>query len=212
MLIDAVRLDDPVAEGSNFTVITQDALTPRLCGQLFVSMKSVGFVPVKTIPDIPSEVVPGLDKVTFCGVLAVPAGCAPNVRLGAESVIAGVATVVPVNDTVCGLPLALSPRPSVAFFVPLVNGAKFIVKVQVPCGGMASPKKQALLPAGTIPKFPASLPVIEILAVSYTHLDVYKRQPDHALSDGPQSILPEELEQLIREVRQIADVLGRAIN
>jgi hypothetical protein len=163
MPIDAVRLDDPVAEGSNFTVITQDALTPRLCGQLFVSIKSVGFVPVKTIPDIPSEVVPGLDKVTFCGVLAVPAGCAPNVRLGAESVIAGVATVVPVNDTVCGLPLALSPRPSVAFFVPLVNGAKFIVKVQVPCGGMASPKKQALLPAGTIPKFPASLPVIEIL-------------------------------------------------
>jgi 3-deoxy-7-phosphoheptulonate synthase len=36
--------------------------------------------------------------------------------------------------------------------------------------------------------------------------------PDHALSDGPQSILPEELEQLIREVRQIADVLGRTIN
>jgi 3-deoxy-7-phosphoheptulonate synthase len=36
--------------------------------------------------------------------------------------------------------------------------------------------------------------------------------PDHALSDGPQSILPEELEQLILEVRQIAGVLGRAIN
>jgi 3-deoxy-7-phosphoheptulonate synthase len=36
--------------------------------------------------------------------------------------------------------------------------------------------------------------------------------PDHALSDGPQSILPEELEQLIREVRQIAGVLGRTIN
>ncbi|MGA7622765.1 MAG: hypothetical protein WCA91_04220, partial [Candidatus Acidiferrales bacterium] len=36
--------------------------------------------------------------------------------------------------------------------------------------------------------------------------------PDHALSDGPQSILPEEFEQLIREVRQIAVVLGRTIN
>jgi 3-deoxy-7-phosphoheptulonate synthase len=36
--------------------------------------------------------------------------------------------------------------------------------------------------------------------------------PDHALSDGPQSILPEELDQLIREVRQIAGVLGRTIN
>jgi 3-deoxy-7-phosphoheptulonate synthase len=36
--------------------------------------------------------------------------------------------------------------------------------------------------------------------------------PDRALSDGPQSILPEELDQLIREVRQIAGVLGRTIN
>jgi 3-deoxy-7-phosphoheptulonate synthase len=36
--------------------------------------------------------------------------------------------------------------------------------------------------------------------------------PDHALSDGPQSILPAELDQLIREVRQIAAVLGRTIN
>jgi 3-deoxy-7-phosphoheptulonate synthase len=36
--------------------------------------------------------------------------------------------------------------------------------------------------------------------------------PDRALSDGPQSILPDELDQLIREVRQIAGVLGRTIN
>jgi 3-deoxy-7-phosphoheptulonate synthase len=36
--------------------------------------------------------------------------------------------------------------------------------------------------------------------------------PDRALSDGPQSILPAEFEQLSREVRQIAAVLGRAIN
>jgi 3-deoxy-7-phosphoheptulonate synthase len=36
--------------------------------------------------------------------------------------------------------------------------------------------------------------------------------PDRALSDGPQSILPVEFEQLIREVRQIAAVLGRTIN
>jgi 3-deoxy-7-phosphoheptulonate synthase len=36
--------------------------------------------------------------------------------------------------------------------------------------------------------------------------------PDRALSDGPQSILPAEFGQLIREVRQIAAVLGRTIN
>jgi 3-deoxy-7-phosphoheptulonate synthase len=36
--------------------------------------------------------------------------------------------------------------------------------------------------------------------------------PDRALSDGPQSILPKEFEQLIREIREIAAVLGRTIN
>ncbi|MGD1211967.1 MAG: 3-deoxy-7-phosphoheptulonate synthase [Candidatus Acidiferrales bacterium] len=36
--------------------------------------------------------------------------------------------------------------------------------------------------------------------------------PDHALSDGPQSILPDEFDQLVREVREIAAVLGRTLN
>ena len=36
--------------------------------------------------------------------------------------------------------------------------------------------------------------------------------PDHALSDGAQSIIPEELEQLMKEVRQIASVVHRTLN
>jgi 3-deoxy-7-phosphoheptulonate synthase len=36
--------------------------------------------------------------------------------------------------------------------------------------------------------------------------------PDMALSDGMQSILPEEFEQLMSEVRQIATVLRRSVN
>jgi 3-deoxy-7-phosphoheptulonate synthase len=36
--------------------------------------------------------------------------------------------------------------------------------------------------------------------------------PDRALSDGPQSILPEEFELLVREARDLAAVLGRTIN
>ncbi|HXQ25566.1 MAG TPA: 3-deoxy-7-phosphoheptulonate synthase [Candidatus Acidoferrales bacterium] len=36
--------------------------------------------------------------------------------------------------------------------------------------------------------------------------------PAHALSDGPQSILPDEFDQLVREVRAIAAVLGRTLN
>jgi len=37
-------------------------------------------------------------------------------------------------------------------------------------------------------------------------------EPDRALSDGMQSILPEELEQLLQEVKQIAAVLQRCVN
>ena len=36
--------------------------------------------------------------------------------------------------------------------------------------------------------------------------------PDRALSDGPQSILPDEFAQLIREAREIAQVIGRTLN
>jgi 3-deoxy-7-phosphoheptulonate synthase len=36
--------------------------------------------------------------------------------------------------------------------------------------------------------------------------------PDRALSDGIQSILPDEFDALIKEVRQIAGVLHRTIN
>jgi hypothetical protein len=142
-------------------VIRHEALAPRLCGQLFVSMKSLGFAPFKAIPDIPSEEVPGLDKVTFCGALAVPAGCEPNVRLEADNVIAG-ATAVPLKDTICGLPAALSLRLKVAIFVPLVSGVKFIVTVQLAADASVPVEGQGLLPAGTIAKLLAPTPVTPI--------------------------------------------------
>ncbi len=37
-------------------------------------------------------------------------------------------------------------------------------------------------------------------------------EPDRALSDGMQSILPDEFQQLVEEVRQIAAVLRRSVN
>jgi 3-deoxy-7-phosphoheptulonate synthase len=36
--------------------------------------------------------------------------------------------------------------------------------------------------------------------------------PGHALSDGPQSILPDEFEVLMRESRDIAAIIGRTLN
>jgi 3-deoxy-7-phosphoheptulonate synthase len=35
--------------------------------------------------------------------------------------------------------------------------------------------------------------------------------PDRALSDGPQSITPAMFEELMRDLRQIAPVLGRSL-
>jgi 3-deoxy-7-phosphoheptulonate synthase len=35
--------------------------------------------------------------------------------------------------------------------------------------------------------------------------------PDHALSDGPQSLYPRQFEELVREIRDIAGVLGRTL-
>ncbi|MBW3565929.1 MAG: 3-deoxy-7-phosphoheptulonate synthase [Acidobacteria bacterium] len=42
-------------------------------------------------------------------------------------------------------------------------------------------------------------------------IEVHDR-PDQALSDGPQSIVPEELEQLMKEIRQIGEVIGRPLH
>jgi hypothetical protein len=158
MLIDAVRIAGPLAAGSNFTVIRHEALAPRLCGQLFVSMKSAELAPVKTMPDIPREVAPVLKTVTFCGALVAPAACEPKLRLGADSVIVG-PTAVPVNDTVWGLPAALSLRLRLAFFVPLDSGAKLIVTVQLASAARVPLDGQGLAPPGTIPKLLAPLPI-----------------------------------------------------
>src|ERR1700735_2353746 len=160
MLTDAARFVGPAAAGSNFSVTRQEAFAPRLGGQLFVSIKSAGFGPVTAIPDIPTAPVPGLDTVTFCGALVVPPACEPKFKLVADRMIVG-ATALPVNDTVCGLPAALSLTIRPAFFPPLDSGAKSIVTVQLAPLATVPLKGQGLVPAGTIPKLPASLPVRE---------------------------------------------------
>jgi len=36
-------------------------------------------------------------------------------------------------------------------------------------------------------------------------------QPDQALSDGPQSLFPDQFDELMMQVRQIAAVVGRTV-
>jgi len=35
--------------------------------------------------------------------------------------------------------------------------------------------------------------------------------PEHALSDGPQALLPEQFEELMQQVKLIAQVIGRTM-
>jgi hypothetical protein len=69
----AVRV--PRAVGENVTLIVQDAFTASVLvplGQLLVSVKSAGFVPLNRILVILSGAVPVLVNVIVCAVLEVP--------------------------------------------------------------------------------------------------------------------------------------------
>ena len=73
--------------------------------------KSLLLVPVIVIDDKVRAADPLFFRVTLCGVLATPTLWVAKVRmLEGERVTAGVctATPVPLNETVCGLPAALS--------------------------------------------------------------------------------------------------------
>src|SRR5713226_7348650 len=75
----ALRL--PAAVGVKVTLMLQEALTPKLAGQLLVWAKSPAFVPVTVILAMLSVTVPLLVSVTGCAELLVPTVWLPNVRL-----------------------------------------------------------------------------------------------------------------------------------
>ena len=63
----------------------------------------------------------------------------PKVRLVGEKVTAG-AVPVPVNETVCGLPLALSVTETAPVREPVAVGAKVTEIVQVPATATEAPQ------------------------------------------------------------------------
>lgn len=65
-------------------------------------------MPAIAIPVSVSVSVPEFFSVTACAVDTFPGAVAANVKLVTLSVTGGAAVPVPVNDTVCGEPLALS--------------------------------------------------------------------------------------------------------
>jgi hypothetical protein len=123
----AVRV--PAAEGVKVTVIPQELLAARVAGlegQLLDAIaKSPALVPVIVNPLKVTAVLPVLVMVVPWGLLVVLIFWPLKVRLVGEAESVLVTTIpVPVKDTDCGLPVALSVNTTLAVRVPLAVGEK----------------------------------------------------------------------------------------
>ena len=85
-------------------------------------------VPVIAIAVIVSEVVPALVSVTVFAALVTPIACEPKFKLVGESFAV---VPVPLRETVCGLPAALSVTLRAALREPLAVGLNVTLIVQL---------------------------------------------------------------------------------
>src|ERR1700675_1695881 len=76
------------------------------------------------------EAPPAFDSVTGCEALAVPSACAAKLRADGVA-FRTIAPPVPVSDTACGLPDALSVMLRVPVRVPVAVGVKVTLTVQL---------------------------------------------------------------------------------
>src|SRR5579859_4104538 len=119
-------LRDPVAVGVKLALTVQLELAAKLVPQLLVCAKS----PLAWIPLILIAVGPGFDTVTGCETLVLPSACAAKPSVVGVT-LRTVLAPVPVSDTVCGLPAALSVMERVPVRVPVPVGVKTTLTVQL---------------------------------------------------------------------------------
>jgi hypothetical protein len=118
---------DQVVVGVKVTVIVQDEFTATIpVVQLSVSEKS----PVESMSLIVKPAVPVLLTVTVCVALLFPTNTPLKLRLAGVSVTTG-ATPVPLKDTLCGLPEALSAMLTVDVPLPVLVGVKTTLIAQL---------------------------------------------------------------------------------
>jgi hypothetical protein len=138
MLRVPVRL--PVEVGVKVTDNVHDPPVARLVPQLWLTAKS----PEAAIEVKLRAAVPEFVSVTAWAALVLPTVSAANVRLVGESVTAGAVTTgaapVPVNNTVCGEPIALSVTLTVPVLLPAAVGVNVTDRVQVPLAARLEPQ------------------------------------------------------------------------
>src|SRR5216684_1509055 len=123
----SVPVREPLAVGVKVTLTVQLELATTLAPQLLVCAKS----PLACIPLMLVAVGPGFDRVTGCEPLALPSACAAKLSAAGVAFRTAFAPPVPVSDTVCGLPEALSVMVRVPVRVPVAVGVNVTLTVQL---------------------------------------------------------------------------------
>jgi hypothetical protein len=154
----ATRL--PATVGLNVTLIVQLLPAATLAPHVLPCAKSPAFVPVTPMLDIASGLPPLLLSVTVCAALVLPTDCVPKLKLLAERLtVGGVATPVPVSETVCGLPVASSVIVTAATRLPAAVGLNVTLIVQLAPPATLAPH------VFVSEKSPAFVPVIAMLVI-----------------------------------------------
>ena len=121
-----VPLRGPDAEGVKVTLILQLPPAANVVPQLLVCAKS----PLAEMPVMVSGPVPLFVRVTVCAALVVPMFCPAKVRLVGDRPAEGTVPV-PLRLAVCGLPAALSVTLTVPVRVPVADGVKVTLMLQL---------------------------------------------------------------------------------
>ncbi len=148
--------------GVQLTVMVQDFPAPRLASQLFVWEKAAPVIPMPVILNV---VVPkSLSVVVFVVMHWHPSPIMflqANNRLVGDKVAFGPETTIPVplRETVCGLPGALSVTESVPLRLPEALGVKVTLIVQFAPDARLEPQV-SVSPKLVVAAMPAMLSVV----------------------------------------------------
>ena len=121
----------PTAVGLKVTEIAQEALAASDVPQVLVCEYDPALAPPKVTLEIVSAPVPVFLSVTDCAADVEPTLVEAKVRLVGERLTAGTPTPVPLSETVCAAPDALSEMLSEAEAAPIAAGWKATETVQV---------------------------------------------------------------------------------
>jgi hypothetical protein len=122
------------------TLMVQLALGARVWPQVLVWLKSPALLPVIAMLAMFSVAFPLLLMEMVCAGLDDPTSRLLKTRLPGERVIAGALIPIPVRETICGLPTALSEIMMAPGRVPVAVGVNVTKMLQLDCAARLAPQ------------------------------------------------------------------------